>query len=57
MLRTPERFRTLWGAGRAAAASGVTEKAKAFYAQLTDMSGSGSSRPDLVIARAWLEEH
>lgn len=53
----PKRFRTLWGAGRAAATLGATERAKAFYAQLINMSGSGSSRPELVIARAWLGEH
>jgi cytochrome c-type biogenesis protein CcmH/NrfG len=55
--RDPKRFRTLWGAGRAAATLGATETAKAFYAQLINMSGSGSSRSELVIARAWLGEH
>jgi tetratricopeptide (TPR) repeat protein len=55
--RDPKRFRTLWGAGRAAAALGATEKAKAYYVQLIDMGGSGGSRPELALARAWLGEH
>jgi tetratricopeptide (TPR) repeat protein len=55
--RDPKRFRTLWGAARAAAALGAIEKAKAFYTQIVEMSGSGSLRPELVLARAWLAEH
>jgi hypothetical protein len=35
----------------------ATDKAKAYYTQLLKMSGSGSPRPELAIAGAWLGEH
>jgi hypothetical protein len=56
-MHDPNRLRTLWGAGRAAATIGDVEAAKAFYTQLVHASDSGSSRPELVIARNWLREH
>jgi tetratricopeptide (TPR) repeat protein len=52
--RDPKRFRSLFGAGRAAAMVEATDKAKAYYTQLIKMSGSGSPRPELAMARAWL---
>jgi hypothetical protein len=55
--RDPKRFRSLFGAGRAAATVGATDKAKAYYTQLIDMSGSASPRPELAMARAWLGDH
>jgi tetratricopeptide (TPR) repeat protein len=53
----PKRFRTPWGAGRAAQASGDTERARRYYTQLADMSGAGGPRPELVEANAWLATH
>jgi tetratricopeptide (TPR) repeat protein len=53
----PKRFRTLWGAGQAAEATGDTDKARRYYTQLTDMAGAGEPRPELVAARAWLAKH
>jgi hypothetical protein len=52
--RDPKRFRGLWGAGRAAEASGDKDKARVYYAQLVDMAGAGEPRAELVAARAWL---
>jgi tetratricopeptide (TPR) repeat protein len=53
----PKRFRTLWGAGRAAEASGDTERTRRYYTQLAEMSGAGGPRPELVETNAWLATH
>jgi tetratricopeptide (TPR) repeat protein len=55
--RDPKRFRTLWGAARAAEASGDLDRARKYYNQLADMAGTGEPRPELVAARAWLAEN
>ena len=52
--RDPLRFRSLFGAGQAAAQSGNRDKARDFYRQLVDMSGAGGARPELGTARAYL---
>jgi tetratricopeptide (TPR) repeat protein len=55
--RDPKRFRTLWGAANAAAALGATERAKAFYTQIVEMTGSGDLRAEVALTRAWLAQH
>lgn len=53
--REPNRFRTLAGAARAAELSGDEAKAKAYYADLTRLTGkSGGERPELAQAKAFL---
>jgi hypothetical protein len=52
--RDPKRFRSLWGAGRAADASGDKDKARVYYSELAGMAGDGEPRAELVAARAWL---
>jgi tetratricopeptide (TPR) repeat protein len=54
LQRDPRRFRSLFGAGKAAAQAGNPEKARSFYKQLTEMTGSAGARPDLDTARAYL---
>ncbi len=49
----PKRFRTLWGAGQAAAAAGERDKARDYFARLVDMAGEGQ-RPELAKARKYL---
>jgi tetratricopeptide (TPR) repeat protein len=50
----PKRFRTLYGAGLAAAQSGDREKARLYYGRLVAMVGDAASRPELAKARAYL---
>ena len=50
--KEPNRFRGLYGAGRAAEAAGDAAKARAYYAQLVKVVGdTESSRPELARAR------
>ena len=49
---TPNRFNGVYGAARSAELSGDSEKAKAYYAQLLELSDKGTStRPELQRAR------
>lgn len=50
----PKRFRTLYGAGVAAARSGDRDKARLYYAQLVDMVGGAAGRPEVANAREYL---
>ncbi len=50
----PKRFRTLYGAGLAAAQSGNPEKAQLYYGRLVAMVGDAAGRPELATARAYL---
>ncbi|MFZ2507302.1 MAG: hypothetical protein WAW79_02350 [Steroidobacteraceae bacterium] len=52
--REPERFHGYLGAAQAAAQSGDAAKARHHYAQLLEMAGQGSARPELAAARAFL---
>ena len=52
--REPERFRSYYGAGQAAAQSGDRAKAKRYYGKLVEMAGQGAARPELTQARAFL---
>ena len=54
-VRDPNRFRSLYGAGEAAAQSGNRDKAQYYFSRLFDMAGSGGdSRPETQKARRYL---
>jgi tetratricopeptide (TPR) repeat protein len=53
-LRDPNRFRSLYGAGQAAAQSGNRERARSYFLRLIDMAGSGESRPEMQFARRYV---
>jgi Flp pilus assembly protein TadD len=53
----PNRFRTLYGAGQAAAQAGNGEKARQYLAQLIALTGTGNPRPEMVKARQFLASH
>jgi tetratricopeptide (TPR) repeat protein len=53
---SPARFRTFWGAARAADRSGDAAKAKTYYTKLVELSGSGdSARSEVAEARSRLK--
>jgi hypothetical protein len=53
--REPNRFRNLYGAGRAAAAAGEREKATAYFRKLAALAGeAGEARPELSQVKAYL---
>ena len=55
LAKEPNRFRTLYGAARAAAAAGSEADAKRYYKDLTDMCArADGARPELQEARAAL---
>jgi tetratricopeptide (TPR) repeat protein len=53
-VRDPNRFRSLYGAGQAAAQSGNRDKARYYFSRLFDMAGSGDLRPEMEKARRYL---
>ncbi len=53
-VREPERFRGYYGAAQAATQSGDKAKARRYFAKLVEMAGQGTTRPELVQARAFL---
>ena len=53
-LHDPRRYRSLYGAGRAAAQSGDRDKARYYYTRLLGLAGPGSARPELGAARNYL---
>jgi tetratricopeptide (TPR) repeat protein len=53
-VRDPNRFRSLYGAGQAAAQSGNRDKARYYFSKLSDMAGSGDLRPEMEKARQYL---
>jgi tetratricopeptide (TPR) repeat protein len=53
-VRDPNRFRSLYGAGQAAAQSGNPDKARYYFSRLFDMAGSGGVRPEIEKARRYL---
>jgi tetratricopeptide (TPR) repeat protein len=53
-VRDPNRFRSLYGAGQAAAESGNRDKARYYFSRLSDMTGSGDLRPEMEKARRYL---
>jgi hypothetical protein len=56
LKQTPNRYRGLLGAARAAEASGDATAARAFYARLVELSAhADGARPELQRARAYLD--
>ena len=53
-VRDPNRYRSLYGAGQAAAQSGNRDKARYYFSRLIDMTGSGDLRPETEKARRYL---
>jgi hypothetical protein len=53
-VRDPNRLRSLYGAGLAAAQSGNNEKAKYFYRRVAQLAGNADSRPELKQVRDFL---
>lgn len=53
-VRDPNRFRSLYGAGQAAAQSGNRDKARHYFKRLLEMAGAGERRPELENARGYL---
>jgi tetratricopeptide (TPR) repeat protein len=55
---TPNRFNSLYGAGRAAELTGNRQKARAFYRKLTTICGHAKAqRPELQRAKAYLAKN
>jgi tetratricopeptide (TPR) repeat protein len=50
----PNRYRSLYGAGQAAAQSGNRDKARHYFSKLIELAGSGAPRPELEKARRYL---
>jgi len=53
-VREPNRFRSLYGAGQAAAQFGNRDKARYYFGRLVEMAGSGGPRPELAKVRGYL---
>jgi tetratricopeptide (TPR) repeat protein len=53
-VRDPNRFRSLYGAGEAAAQSGNRDKARYYFSKLIELAGSGDPRPEMEKARRYL---
>src|SRR5690606_11665960 len=53
---SPNRFRSLYGAARAAQAACATEAARGYYAQLVEAASPGAERPALAEAQRFLAE-
>ncbi|MEA2726284.1 MAG: hypothetical protein QOF70_759, partial [Acetobacteraceae bacterium] len=54
LRRDPRRFRSLFGAAQAAAASENRDAARDFYRQLVDIAGPDGMRKELGTAHAYL---
>jgi len=53
-LRDPNRFRSLYGAGQAAAQSGDRDRARYYFTKLIDMAGAGKGRAEMEAARRFV---
>ncbi len=53
-VRDPNRYRSLYGAGQAAARSGNRDKARYYFSRLINMTGSSDLRPETKKAREYL---
>jgi Flp pilus assembly protein TadD len=53
-VRDPNRYRSLNGAGQAAAQSGNRDKARYYYGRLVELADAASERPELRAAREYL---
>jgi len=57
LRETPNRYRGLWGAARAAEAAGDRGKAADYYAKLVALSANAdTTRPELARAKAYLAQ-
>jgi tetratricopeptide (TPR) repeat protein len=56
LKRHANRFNGLYGAGLAAEQSKNTEKAKSYYQQLQSISKPGAARPELQVAKSFLQK-
>ena len=54
LVNAPKRFRSFYGAAQAAAAAGNRDKARYYFGRVVEMTNSGSDRPALTKARAYL---
>ncbi len=55
---SPNRFNSLYGAGKAAESAGELDKAKSYYASLVQVTmGVDSDRPGIMHAKAFLEKN
>jgi tetratricopeptide (TPR) repeat protein len=54
--REPERFRSIYGAALAAEMAGDAKTARRYYAHLVQLAGNGEPRPELQLARAYLQQ-
>jgi tetratricopeptide (TPR) repeat protein len=54
MAHDPNRYRSLAGAGQAAAQSGNRDKARYYFSRLTELAGAGEARPETEKARKYL---
>ena len=55
--RDPNRFRSLYGAGEAAARFGNGSKARYYFARLVELAGAGDPRPETEKPRRYLAGH
>jgi tetratricopeptide (TPR) repeat protein len=53
-VHDPNRYRSLYGAGQAAAQSGNRDKARHYFSKLMELAGSGDPRPEMEQARRYL---
>ena len=53
-INDPNRLRSLYGAGLAAAQSNNPERAKYFYARVAELVGPSAARPELQQARKYM---
>jgi tetratricopeptide (TPR) repeat protein len=53
----PNRFRGLYGAGKAAAQSGDDAKAKRYFTRLTTLAAKGDARPEIDQAKTYLAKN
>ena len=54
LVNDPKRLRSFYGAAQAAAAAGKRDKARYYFSRIVEMTDSGSDRPALAKARAYL---
>ncbi len=58
LLEYPNRYRTLYGAARAAEAAGQREMATDYYRRLLALAkNADSARPEAAVAKAYLASH
>ena len=57
LQKSPNRFNSLYGAGVAAEKSGLIDKAVIYYKQLSAIASSNSYRPELLVAKQFVNKH